>query len=375
MGNQLTMTMSDNSKITFYPTVNGLYIPKNVSPVPPPPPGGGNGGSGGGYGKYALVNPLPSSIPGVKTYRETFTMNSDQIRNAADIIASAAQHPDITDDMMKAVIVCALVESIMYIWCNVNVPESYNYPYQMEGSDHLSVGLFQQQVPNFGWGSVRECMQTEYSVKSYIGGPNGPRGGAAPAGLVDNGRENYDTIGEWVQDTQESAHPSRYDDSMEGVATIMDALIVKGGTGGSGSMVQPFEPDAYDASDPFGATAGRSRPHTGSDYNRGIGEGTDARMISDGVVDDVRFTDWNGWCLTCKMDGEDFWWAYLHGMNRPSITEGTRVSKGQTGIFRVGNSGTNSLGAHLHITISNTVTAYDGMGSLQNPWEFIEARR
>lgn len=372
LGNQLSVRLSDGSSATATKGVGGLWFVKNEAATPPVPGGGG----GGGYGKYALVNPLPASIGPITDYNGTHTLTGNQVKNAADVIASAAQYPGINDDMMQAVIVCALVESVMRIYANVNVPESFNYPHENVGSDHLSVGLFQQQVPDFGWGSVRECMITDYSVKSFLGGAAGPRGGGSPAGLMDTPRRG--TIGMWVQDTQISAHPERYDDSLGAVAVIMDALIVKqppGGGGGAGSMVQPFAWDGYDSSDPFGATEGRSRPHTGSDYNRGgITEGTDARMISDGVVEHIEYTDYNGWVLSVKMDESPWYWAFIHGLNRPSIQEGTRVTKGQTGIFRVGNTGFNSRGAHLHITLSDTVNAYQGLGSLQDPWAFIQAR-
>ena len=372
VGNMLRAHFEDGSTQTGVQFSTELFKFRAVG-------GGDNSSGGGGYGKYALVNPLPESIGPITDYNGTHTLTGAQIKNAADIIAAAAQYPGITDDIMRACIVCALVESVMRVYANSNVPESFNYQHEAVGSDHLSVGLFQQQVPDFGWGSVRDCMTTRVSTWSFIGGPSGPRGGAAPSGLVDRGRDNYATIGEWVQAVQISAHPARYDESMEAVDTILDALIVKtppGGGGGTGSMTQPFEPDAYDASDPFGSmSGGRRYPHTGSDYNQGIGSGTDAMMISDGVVESVGFTSFNGWHMSVKMDESPWYWAFIHGLNRPSISEGTRVTKGQTGIFRVGNTGTNSRGAHLHITLSDTVNAYQGMGNLQDPWAFIEARR
>ena len=373
MGNQSVVVFDDGSQVTAYPTVSGVYLPKQTKTTPViPGPGGGSG-----YGKYALVNPLPTSIGPITDYNGTHTLGAKQVQNAAAIIASAAQYPDINDDLMLGAIVCALVESVMWIYANTtNYPETAGYDYDRDGADHDSVGLFQQR-PSYGWGTPLTSMQIEPSTKSFFGGPNGPRAGGSPPGMWDLGpRSNHATLGAWVQDTQGSAHPGRYDESLDAARAIMDALIVKQSGGGSGSMVQPFDPDAYDASDPFGGYAGgRTRAHTGSDYNQGIGAGSDARMISDGVVDDVRFSSWNGHCLTVKMDGEPYWWAYLHGLHAPNISQGTRVTKGQTGIFSVGNTGTNSRGAHLHITLSDTVGAYDGLGSLQNPWEFIEARR
>lgn len=379
LGNQVRIEMSDGSSAIAYPTGNGVWVVENIAaPVAPPPPGS-VGGGGGGYGKYALVNPLPTSIGPITDYNGTHTLGAKQVQNAAGVIASAAQYPGIDDDLMLGAIVCALVESVMWIYANTtNYPETAGYDYDRDGSDHDSVGLFQQR-PSYGWGTPLTSMQIEPSTKSFFGGPNGPRQGASPPGMVDLGpRSAHATLGAWVQDTQGSAHPSRYDESLDAARAILDALIVKvppGGGGGNGSMTQPFIPDAYDASDPFGSLAGgRSRPHTGSDYNQGIGSGTDAMMIGSGVVEFVGWTDWNGWSISVRLDEAPYYFAYLHGLERPNISEGTRVTKGQTGIFKVGNSGTNSRGAHLHITISDTVQAYNGMGSLVNPWEFIQAR-
>ena len=374
LGNQLSVRLSDGSSATATQGVGGLWFVKNDE-KPPIIPGPGGGG---GYGKYALVNPLPTSIGPITDYNGTHTLGAKQVQNAAAIIASAAQYPGVDDDLMLGAIVCALVESVMWIYANTtNYPETAGYDYDRDGSDYDSVGLFQQR-PSYGWGTPLSCMQVEPSTKSFFGGPSGPRGGASPPGMVDTGpRSAHATLGAWVQDTQGSAHPGRYDESLDAARAIMDALIVKqppGGGGGVGSMVQPFSPDAYDSSDPFGATAGRSRPHTGSDYNQGIGSGSDARMISDGVVEHVSYTDYNGWVLSVRMDESPWYWAFLHGLDRPSINEGTRVTKGQTGIYRVGNTGYNSRGAHLHITLSDTVNAYQGLGSLQDPWAFIQAR-
>jgi hypothetical protein len=48
----------------------------------------------------------------------------------------------------------------------VNVAESYEFEYQAEGSDHDSVGLFQQR-PSSGWGSVEELMDPKTSASKF----------------------------------------------------------------------------------------------------------------------------------------------------------------------------------------------------------------
>jgi hypothetical protein len=46
----------------------------------------------------------------------------------------------------KAAFATAITESNIYIYANKNVPKSKNYPYDKIGSDHDSVGVFQQRV-------------------------------------------------------------------------------------------------------------------------------------------------------------------------------------------------------------------------------------
>jgi hypothetical protein len=58
----------------------------------------------------------------------------------------------------------ALQESQLRNYANVNLPASMRMPHQAVGSDHLSVGLFQQQ-PN--WGSLHELMNPEISATKF----------------------------------------------------------------------------------------------------------------------------------------------------------------------------------------------------------------
>jgi hypothetical protein len=46
------------------------------------------------------------------------------------------------------------------------LPESLRYPNQGVGSDHDSVGLFQQR-PSMGWGTVAECMDPGSSSRIF----------------------------------------------------------------------------------------------------------------------------------------------------------------------------------------------------------------
>lgn len=123
----------------------------------------------------------------------------------------------------------------------------------------------------------------------------------------------------------------------------------------------------YDASDPFGGYAGgRTRPHTGSDYFAPMGSPVYA--ISSGVINHVAETPWNGMCIMQSIDGHGLNAAYLH-LSGYNVSNGQRVNEGDV-VGWSGNSGSNSRGPHLHLTISDGA-AYDGEGNKIDPYSFI----
>lgn len=168
---------------------------------------------------------------------------------------------------------------------------------------------------------------------------------------------------------------------------IVTGVAGGGGTPGpgDGSMIDPL-PGHYDSSDPFGSLAGgRTYPHTGSDWN-GVPAGTDIPAISDGTVVfcGVEPTGGNGNVLCVQMAsgvnpspefpaGTAIFWAFLHLNSVPSLSVGDHVTKGQI-VAQVGDTGSNSIGAHLHVTLSDDERAYQGIGNKVDPYEFIQDR-
>jgi len=63
-------------------------------------------------------------------------------------------------------VACAMQESRLLNLASSVLPESYSYPHEGSGSDHDSVGLFQQR-PSSGWGSVRDLMTPAYAAKQF----------------------------------------------------------------------------------------------------------------------------------------------------------------------------------------------------------------
>ncbi|MEU4554521.1 hypothetical protein EV382_1406 [Micromonospora violae] len=60
----------------------------------------------------------------------------------------------------------AMQESNLYNLASDVLPESAQYPNQGSGSDHDSVGLFQQR-PSSGWGTVAQLMRPAYAARAF----------------------------------------------------------------------------------------------------------------------------------------------------------------------------------------------------------------
>lgn len=141
-------------------------------------------------------------------------------------------------------------------------------------------------------------------------------------------------------------------------------------------MQHPVDASYYDSSDPFGSMAGRSYPHTGSDYAIAFGE---VYSVADAVVYHTGWNDGNGNYICCYVPGHDWdgvegglYIAYLH-LSSINTAEGATVKQGEK-IGVSGNTGSNSRGPHLHITMSNSDMAFLGLGAKIDPFAYIQAR-
>ncbi|CAF1664655.1 unnamed protein product, partial [Adineta ricciae] len=117
--------------------------------------------------------------------------------NYARIIARAAKDNGLPFRACEVAIVTAIVESNIRVYANSKLPESYNYPHDAVGSDHDSVGIFQQR-PIY-WGTIRDCMDPRTSANKFY---NALKGVA--------GWQNV-SVGTAAQKVQRSAYPLRYD--------------------------------------------------------------------------------------------------------------------------------------------------------------------
>ncbi|WP_285026335.1 M23 family metallopeptidase [Plantibacter sp. ME-Dv--P-122b] len=136
---------------------------------------------------------------------------------------------------------------------------------------------------------------------------------------------------------------------------------------------QPFA-QTDQATDGWGSWAdGRTQAHRGVDYQPGAGASIPA--VATGTV------SYNGWnsalgnvLVIAHPDG--MYSGYSHMRDRSPHALGTGITRGQH-VGYVGNTGTASRAAHLHLTITHTADGTWNNGDINvtvDPYAFINAR-
>src|SRR5262245_3738818 len=92
-------------------------------------------------------------------------LDQTQMNNAKAIV-DTGKALGLPKQAYVAAVMCALQESKLYNLASYALPESWSYSNQGGGSDHDSVGLFQQR-PSAGWGSIRDIMQPSYAATQF----------------------------------------------------------------------------------------------------------------------------------------------------------------------------------------------------------------
>lgn len=122
----------------------------------------------------------------------------------------------------------------------------------------------------------------------------------------------------------------------------------------------------------FGTTARRLTAHRGLDY--APKEGTNIPAVSNGTVQNVKWSSVLGWVLVQSawdaIKGRAVFVGYCHLQAKPTLKIGDKVTIGQA-IGKVGNTGSASRGAHLHLTIGPKVSSVT-MGVVFDPEAFID---
>ena len=118
----------------------------------------------------------------------------------ADAIIREGKRRGISNRGIKIALATALVESDLKMYANPVDPESMKYPHDAVGSDHDSVGLFQQRN-NGAWGTTADRMDPAKSAGMFYD-------------KLDDADYNTGDPGAHAQRVQASAFPGRYNERM-----------------------------------------------------------------------------------------------------------------------------------------------------------------
>lgn len=184
----------------------------------------GAGGCGGGAAQPAL------EIPSSSTAGSSTKINAIQLQNAGTII-TVGRALNVPAQGIEIALMVGLQESGLKNLANTTVPESQQYAHDGEGSDHDSIGIFQQRPG--GWGTVQQLMTPDYAAEAFFGGPTGPNHGS-PRGLLDVPNWQSMTLTVAAQTVQVSAAPTAYAKWETAAETILETNGI-GGAGDDGA--------------------------------------------------------------------------------------------------------------------------------------------
>lgn len=116
----------------------------------------------------------------------------------------------------------------------------------------------------------------------------------------------------------------------------------------------------------------RTQGHRGLDFAKSTG--TPIPSVNPGVVVISEWNKYLGWIVEVRGD-DGVYVGYCH-MHTQGLPVGTRVDVGMI-VGEVGNTGTQSQGAHLHITKGDRQGAVRGasLTYLSDPWPYIAAAK
>ena len=117
----------------------------------------------------------------------------------ATAIIHEGQRRGVSQKGIQIALSTGLVESGLAMYANEGDPESLHYPWDAMGSDHNSVGVFQQRAE--WWGTCAQRMDVAHSVGMFYDGLN----------AYDYDSDAH-TPGWYAQQVQQSAYPDRYDE-------------------------------------------------------------------------------------------------------------------------------------------------------------------
>lgn len=175
--------------------------------------GGGGGGSSmgvsapsGSISPDASVSYTAPATSGANT--PSMGPQTSREKTIAAVVAEGRRR-GLSDEDIQSAVATVLVESDGKIYANESVPESMSLPHDAVGSDHDSVGPFQQRN---SWGSAADRMDPTKSAALYYDSLAGVQG------------KDGMTIGQRAQAVQRSAFPEKYDQRAAEAAELMGSV-------------------------------------------------------------------------------------------------------------------------------------------------------
>jgi hypothetical protein len=166
----------------------------------------------------AKATPAPKPTPKKTTAtakkasppRPVAGLSQAQMDNAA-VIVQVGLAANMSKRALVIAVATAMQESDLYNLASNVLPESFDYPHQGSGSDHDSVGLFQQR-PSTGWGTIAQIMQPSYAAERFY------------AALREVIGWEFMSLSAAAQAVQVSAFPDAYAKHEDRATTVVDAL-------------------------------------------------------------------------------------------------------------------------------------------------------
>jgi murein DD-endopeptidase MepM/ murein hydrolase activator NlpD len=296
-------------------------------------------------------------LPGAPTMAG---LNTKQLTNAA-VVITVGRELKIPPRGWVIALATAAQESHFRNLANPRVPASMRLPHDGVGSDHDSVGMFQQRP---SWGQPAQLLDPRYATGKFY------------EKLVRVRGWERMRLTDAAQKVQQSAFPGAYQ-KWEQLAGMLAAKLAGKELGDAGGDPLCAPPGAVSAAGwlvPVKAVLGSGfrtpdRPtHNGVDLIAARGSAIHA--AAGGIVITVICQASIG---TCDRDGgsrvkgcgwyveiahgANIWTRYCHMGRRPSVIVGQHVKVGDV-IGYVGSSG-NSSGPHLHFEVHDADNAID----------------
>ncbi|WP_196806744.1 hypothetical protein [Micromonospora sp. CNB394] len=165
--------------------------------------------------------PAPSATPATKEPprrpvapkrpRPVAGLDQRQMDNAQAIV-DVGREMKMPRRALVVAVSTAMQESNLYNLASDVLPESFDHPHQGSGSDHDSVGLFQQR-PSSGWGTVAQLMRPAYAARAFY------------AALREVPGWEDMSVTAAAQAVQVSAYPDAYARHEKRATTVVAALV------------------------------------------------------------------------------------------------------------------------------------------------------